>query len=267
MALLSSQEASAQDRVVNPHVTISLIPASTSAVPGERLPVALHFTLEPGWYIYWRNPGQGGIAPRANWQLPRGWSADSLAWPVPERYDVAGVTTHIHRGPVALGTELRIPVSARGRAPIAVDVSYGVCRDVCLPGRATLGVDLPVESAALPNGDWPGVHALLRARAPRSGGPRLTARLRDSTVRLVLRSRDGGPLRPSTWTFFPADPAVAYAAVTGTARPGAGELSLSLPLAACTPQSLQGTLVEGDAREARPSGYAVSVPVRGGVGC
>jgi thiol:disulfide interchange protein DsbD len=249
--------------VTNPHVTIWLVPSALPAAPGRALPIALYFEVEPGWHIYWKNPGDGGIAPRMTWALPGGWSVDTLTWPVPEWYEVVGIVSHIHRGRLALGTTLQVPPTAVRSAPVGVDLLYGICREVCLPGRASLRLDLPLGPLPETTSEWSKLQSLMAARAPRTGGPAVSARLADSTVWLTVRSRSG-PLESRSWTFFPADRPVAPTAVSATAPAGAGEIVMQIKLADCTPLRLNGILVPGNAAVASPVGYPISVPVRGG---
>ncbi|HEX9895985.1 MAG TPA: protein-disulfide reductase DsbD domain-containing protein [Gemmatimonadales bacterium] len=251
----------AQARVRNPHVTISLVPERTAALPGASLRAGLRFRLENGWHIYWRNPGEAGIATHPVWRLPAGWKVDPLSWPVPERYDVAGSTTHIHRGDVVFGTRFHVPATGLGTARIAVELSYGICRDVCVPGKAELGIAIPVGREGMVPDEWPRVAFLWTARAPRQGGPAVEASLQDSVVLVRLRGSPGAALTAGTWTFFPADRSVAPAAMTAQARPGSRELVLRLPLAQCTPIRLNGILVQGDPTVPYPKGYVVSAPL------
>lgn len=267
LGLAVAGRLAAQDRVINPHVVISLLPAALPAPPGQTLPVALHFVVEPGWHIYWKNPGEGGIVPRFTWSLPTGWAADTLAWPVPERYEVAGIISHVHRGELAIATGLHVPATARGSATVKVDLVYGICRDLCMPGKATLQIQLPVGPGSKASSEWRSIQALLAARAPRRDPPPASARLVDSTVRLTIRPRPGTANSTASWTFFPADRPVAPVAVSGQAVPGSRDVVLEIKLADCTPIRLNGVLVAGNAAVASPVGYAVSVPVRGGGSC
>src|SRR4030042_1599522 len=40
--------------------------------------VGLHIGLAKGWYLYWLNPGDAGLAPAVQWQLPPGHAARKL---------------------------------------------------------------------------------------------------------------------------------------------------------------------------------------------
>lgn len=47
--------------------------------------VGVLFDLEPGWHIYWRNPGETGLAPSLALSAQRHRVAE-VAWPAPETF-------------------------------------------------------------------------------------------------------------------------------------------------------------------------------------
>src|SRR5208337_4677480 len=54
-----------------PHLKVELISEQSSSPPGQPLWVGLLFRLEPGWHIYWQNPGIPVSRPRSNGTCPR----------------------------------------------------------------------------------------------------------------------------------------------------------------------------------------------------
>jgi DsbC/DsbD-like thiol-disulfide interchange protein len=70
------------------HVTVNLVPETTSAVAGETLWVALRLVHAEHWHTYWINPGDAGKVTEISWQLPEGVSAGDITWPMPERFDL-----------------------------------------------------------------------------------------------------------------------------------------------------------------------------------
>lgn len=246
----------AQSQVRNPHALISLITERSAAHPGRDIGVAIRLEMEPGWHIYWRNPGESGIATSMEWRLPEGWTVDPLDYPTPQREDVAGVVTHVHSGDVAFGTRIRVPDLAAGSGRVGVKVTYGICRDTCIPGTATLSMTLPVAAGSSITPEWQRVLPTMNTRRPGAGGPRIAAVVADTIVVLTLRGRPGSPLRPGTWTFFPSDREVSRAAVSIEVPSGSREATLRIPLADCTPRRLNGVLVHGDPKM-ETKGYVV----------
>lgn len=134
---------------------------------GSTFMLGVRFDIEPGWHIYWRNPGGAGLATEVLWKLPEGLEAGELQWPLPIAFAQSeGVPGYGYEGSVVLAAELRaagdfVPASATVRA----EVSWLACKEVCVLGGAALEAPLsglPVDAAFA---DW-------SARQPRplSGG-------------------------------------------------------------------------------------------------
>src|SRR5262245_21220165 len=49
------------------HAAVRLISAVDKLGPDRRVQVGLEFTLDPGWKIYWRSPGDAGLPPEPDW--------------------------------------------------------------------------------------------------------------------------------------------------------------------------------------------------------
>src|SRR4051794_25705450 len=64
---------------------ISLLFSHSAVRPGETITAALRLDSEPGWHIYWRNPGDAGIATSIEWTLPPGITVGQIQWPAPEK--------------------------------------------------------------------------------------------------------------------------------------------------------------------------------------
>ncbi|ASV53806.1 protein-disulfide reductase [Lelliottia jeotgali] len=95
----------------------------------------LDVTLEKGWKTYWRSPGEGGIAPAIKWQTPleMDWR-----WPVPQRFEVAGITTQGYDGKVSF------PITLRGQLPgkLAGVLTLSTCSNVCILTDYPFALDL-----------------------------------------------------------------------------------------------------------------------------
>jgi thiol:disulfide interchange protein DsbD len=249
--------------VTNPHLTISLVPARSAVTPGQPLRLAVRLQAEPGWHVYWRNPGQSGIATTVRWTLPRGFRSDSLAWPVPELYDIAGVITHVLHGESVLLTSI-VPPATAASSPVRIgaEIRYGVCKEVCLAGSARLGLELAwdVGQPKAESGAWRASLRGAEARRPLTGGPEVRAVLRDTLLVLTVRAVPGQAL-PDTLTFFATDRDVLAGAARIGVRHGATSATLLAALRE-TPSRLRGVLVGGSPSAARPVGWAVDLPVR-----
>jgi len=77
----------------SPHVKARLMPEVGSIEPGSRFCVALAFTMEEGWHIYWKNPGDSGLPATIQWDLPEGFSAGETEWPYPLKFETPGIVS------------------------------------------------------------------------------------------------------------------------------------------------------------------------------
>jgi thiol:disulfide interchange protein DsbD len=184
---LLGSSARAQVPGAHPHAATRLIAETTGAAPGSTLWVAVEQTLDKGWHIYWRNPGDAGEPPTIRWTLPQGWRAGDIVWPAPKRLPVGPIMNYGYEGTVILPVPLEVPVTAKvgDRARLSAAVDYLICAEVCVPESATVALTLPVVAGA-PVADPAGGRKIASAlaRSPKSAG--LTARFQADGPRLRL---------------------------------------------------------------------------------
>ncbi len=122
-----------------PHLKVELISEQPTSPPGQPLWVGLLFRLEPGWHIYWQNPGDSGEPSRTQWNLPTGFLAGSIRWPQPIRLGGGSVVDYGYEGQVLLMAPLQASSSRKETSlpSLSADVKYIVCRDVCIPRESS----------------------------------------------------------------------------------------------------------------------------------
>lgn len=115
--------------------------------PEKGLLVAVHMKIEPGWHVYWQNPGEAGMPVEISWELPEGFRSLPLEHPVPERFESDGITGFGYKKEVVLFSrivpeELRDDLSFPQRGfPLKADLSWLSCKEVCIPGSASLNLE------------------------------------------------------------------------------------------------------------------------------
>lgn len=137
-----------------PHARVELLAEQVAVKPGSILPLGIHFILEPGWHIYWVNPGDSGQPPVLKWQLPAGFSAGEIQWPRPERMQPAPELADFgYHNEILLPVKLTVPASAKAgeSVQIAAEAKWLVCREVCIPEHGQLHLALPVAATAKVN--------------------------------------------------------------------------------------------------------------------
>jgi len=121
--------------------------AEGPATPGGEVELAIHMRPEPGWHGYWLNPGDAGLPMDVQWQLPKGFAAGPLRYPVPTQLRVAGIMNYVFERDYAVLVRLKVPANAKGTVPIRAQARWLACTDkICVPEQGELALDLPVGS-------------------------------------------------------------------------------------------------------------------------
>jgi thiol:disulfide interchange protein DsbD len=198
--------------------------------------VGVLFDLDPGWHLYWRNPGDSGLAPELDFGFDGGDAeAGEIAWPAPRAFEEdVDIVTYGYEGRVLLAAPVQYVASAPPRS-VRVDARVLVCAESCIPASLVLQ-----RAFATPDAERESVRASFESAASRMppaarehgvdvslveferSGERVTGALQ---VEACGRSRDTcplGALPTARASFFPAPPFVsrcrAKAAAPGTRR-------------------------------------------------
>jgi thiol:disulfide interchange protein/DsbC/DsbD-like thiol-disulfide interchange protein len=128
------------------HVTVELVAEEVAVSPGRPLRVGLAIHHDEHWHTYWKNPGDSGLATSLDWELPDGWKAGPIEWPVPERIQLGPLVSYAYEGRVLLVTAIQPPATiAGGKITFKVLARWLMCQEECIPGSANLQITLPVR--------------------------------------------------------------------------------------------------------------------------
>jgi len=126
-----------------------LVAEVKSVQPGMTFDVALRLELDPHWHVYWKNPGDTGLATSVEWTVPEGVQIGELEFPVPEKiitppdfvsYGYEGELFFLAKVTVPEGLDLGETLSLKA------DASWLACEQMCIPGGAKLALELPVAT-------------------------------------------------------------------------------------------------------------------------
>ena len=120
-----------------------LVSAVSATGDLDTLPLGVEFTLASGWKIYWRTPGEAGLAPVID--LSTSSVPDltgTIKWPLPKRFDAFGFDNFGYENAVILpfdvtGHEVGAPVR------IVAELEALACADICVPLTGRLDMTLP----------------------------------------------------------------------------------------------------------------------------
>jgi DsbC/DsbD-like thiol-disulfide interchange protein len=141
----------------------SLLHASGIVQPGTTTTIALHFTIDEGWHLYYNGQAEEGMQPQWDITVAPGWKvAGEPLWPAPTRRAANELTVeHIYERALTLLIPIEVPADAQpGPAFVRASAKWIVCQDVCLSevGEASLRLRVvtdaasgaPAEASALP---------------------------------------------------------------------------------------------------------------------
>lgn len=269
--LAGAAESGDVSSVAAPHVTVSLVADVDGMRSGEPFEAGIRFVLEPGWHVYWSNPGDSGLAPTVRWSLPEGTAAGPIVWPHPHKIVVGPLANYGYEGEVLLPVSIRPSAGLRPGdvLQLAARVDWLVCQEDCIPGDAQLELPLPVVAGDVVPSRWRPQFAAMHARVPRAPGAIAIEALRhDDRLELRLTPGDGGSVlaRDGALAFFPADPGLVENASDQPQSTAGDAVTISLEKSRQRREpveQLRGTLVAsgGFAPDGAPA-LAIDVPVR-----
>src|SRR5690348_10381779 len=151
-ALVAPQASRAQLFQGRQLVEAKLIADTAAVVPGQTFTAGLLLKMQPGWHSYWQFPGDAGIPTEIKWNLPPGWKAGSIQWPVPEKVTEPGdIQVYGYHGEVLLMVPMTPSTKITASSVnLAATADWLVCEKICIPGSAQLQLELPVASQSAP---------------------------------------------------------------------------------------------------------------------
>ena len=206
MALVSAVAvATSQAQVVDGHqlVKAQLIADTQHIQPGQKFRLGVLYAIYPNWHIYWKYAGDAGIPTQIDWQLPPGFRAGPLQWPLPEREKEPGsLEVFDYNNEVLLFTEVQAPEQLpAGPIDLGAKTNWLVCEKECVPGDAQVSLKLN------DGGQGPGNESLFAkyaASVPKTSPPGYTISLKPSGTQMVVEF--SGVPGGSKLDFFPEPP-------------------------------------------------------------
>ncbi|HVT97559.1 MAG TPA: protein-disulfide reductase DsbD domain-containing protein, partial [Acidobacteriaceae bacterium] len=279
LALPYRAQADPSPSATAPHLNVSLLVPPAELYPGLSFTAGLDFKLEDGWHVYWINAGDSGEPPAITWKLPAGVTASPMQFPPPKRLPLGPLMDFGYENEVVFPIPIRVAADyhpAHPAATLAAHVTWLVCREVCIPGKADIAVSRIAYATAppAPSSDLgaQGVIAGFQARLPRPLPSSDSATFSSSAKNLIL-SVTG--IKANSAQFFPLDETVIANAAPQPATAASNGIQLTLTKdenLQTPPQKLNGLLElpDGTAYEihATPgaAAAAATVPPNGSSG-
>jgi len=133
-------------------VKAELLADTNAIVPGKPFTIGLLLRMAPGWHTYWAFSGDAGLPTELKWKLPSGWKVGEIQWPIPlKTTDPGDIETYGYEDEVLLMQEITPPQQLNdSTVKLSAEANWLVCEKICIPGSATLQLELPVSTTNQP---------------------------------------------------------------------------------------------------------------------
>lgn len=134
-------------------VEAELLADAAAIQPGRTFQLGVLFRIAPGWHVYWKNPGDAGLATAVEFHLPKGLRAGALRWPAPRTFRQAGdIIGYGYKKQVLLWATVTASKSLRpGKSvELRVEAAWLACKDKCVMGTKSLRMRLPLAAVGRP---------------------------------------------------------------------------------------------------------------------
>ena len=121
-----------------PRIRVSLVGDRS----GDALRVGVHFEPDEHWHVYWKNPGESGVATEV---LLDGATFGEIQWPIPQRYEAPGPIYTYGYDEVVLFASTPAPSEP---IEVSADIDFLVCQVDCIPARVLLSTTLEPDASS-----------------------------------------------------------------------------------------------------------------------
>lgn len=123
-------------------VSVQLIADVGDMKPGQDFRLGVYFKIQPGWHIFWRNPGESGKPTTVVFEIPEEFIRSQVRWPAPEIFVQPGGIQGIgYKDEVVISSILHPGADLKlgRRLQFNAEVQWLACgSDRCIPGSKRL---------------------------------------------------------------------------------------------------------------------------------
>ena len=189
------------------HVEAELISENSSITPGEPFWVALKLKMDDDWHINWLNPGDFGLAPTITWQLPEGFEAGEIQWPIPGRLVFSPLVGYGYEGETILPVKINPPNNIQPGIEIILKAAaeWVVCGEVCVPGGANSALELSVsKNTPLLDENWAALFESFRNAASQAESSyNVSSKLTKNYLFISVAKNSSRNIQIDSLIFFP----------------------------------------------------------------
>ena len=159
-----------------------------------------------GWHTYWKHPGDVGVPPSLDWNLPKGFEAQELIYCPPTKVKMGNIRANGNYGETLFLSKLKAPSDLKvGEIiPLKAKASWLACSLQCLPGFADLNLEVEVVDEISFDQRWRLRFEHFRQSIPKSIGDewKVDALAKGSFIELSLKKKDNAVFKGEVDRYF-----------------------------------------------------------------
>lgn len=154
--------------VSNGPITTRFVTESNIDQTSKTIEIGWWIKRDRGWHTYWESPGDVGVPPNLEWELPSGISFREMLFAPPQLVKMFQVFAHGHRKETLficsfdVSRELVVGETLSFKAK----ASWLTCFKTCVPAYDDLEISIPVESEPQLDNKWYTLFEKFRAENP-----------------------------------------------------------------------------------------------------
>ena len=124
------------------HAKIELLVETNEIVANEDFVIGIKFEIEPGWHIYWKNPGDSGLPAEIKWKNTETIGFKKFLWPSPQKTPEEPLMTYGYYNEVVLPAIFSVDSDYIKIGPSIFEIDFLICEKICIPEKAVIDFDL-----------------------------------------------------------------------------------------------------------------------------
>ena len=112
--------------------------------------IGLEYQMDPGWKTYWKSPGDGGFAQSISWENSTNVKNVNILWPTPIEFEILGLTSLGYQNDIIFPLEIELEDESKNTF-LNLHITFLICKEICIPGDATIFLEIPSGEKKLTN--------------------------------------------------------------------------------------------------------------------
>jgi DsbC/DsbD-like thiol-disulfide interchange protein len=130
---------------------VEILPGVAQVLAGQSFTVALRFTIDKDWHMYWLNPGDSGLAPSVEWKTPPGVTVSpKLHFPAPHRIKAGDdIESYGYENELVVIADVTTVATVNLPITLNATINWLVCNEVCLAESAKASATIGMPRATI----------------------------------------------------------------------------------------------------------------------